>query len=364
MSTTYSFSHCNGTNVRVCKARQRVLHTFFVFLWNTIPALSKLIAKRLFFTPSNYKTTPLENHYLDRGSRFEIAVHGKPVKCWKWGSGPSILLAHGWNGRGIQLHHFIEPLLSKGYSVIAYDAPGHGESYGKTSSYFEFTDTIRTLLNSSNGHNIQGVIAHSLGASATVNSIAKENNPLEVVLIAPALRLAEILYSHFDHIGIPKPIYQSLIREYEYQFGYNMKYDNPGNLLKEVESRLLIVHDENDPVIPYFDSQEFADEFQNITLHTTKRLGHKKILTQRSIIELIVNHFTFLEGKEMASTENILDEYRRADFDKRLNLFLECPSYRTDFMEIDQSEMAGAHSCETSGKADTLFKKCVKNFLL
>ena len=167
MSTTSSFSHCNGTIVRVFTVRRRVLHTFFVFLWNTIPALSKLIAKRLFFTPSNYKTTPLENHYLDRDSRFEIAVHGKAVKCWKWGSGPGILLAHGWNGRGIQLHHFIEPLLSKGYSVIAYDAPGHGESQGKTSSYFEFTDTIRTLLNSSNGHNIQGVIAHSLGASAT-----------------------------------------------------------------------------------------------------------------------------------------------------------------------------------------------------
>jgi pimeloyl-ACP methyl ester carboxylesterase len=292
MSTRSLLLRCNGTNVRVCEAAQGILHRFFDFLWNATPTLSKLIAKRLFFAPSSYKVTPLENHYLDSGSRFELSVHGKAVKCWKWGSGPSILLAHGWNGRGIQLQHFIEPLLRKGYSVIAYDAPGHGESQGKTSSYFEFTDTIRTLLNSSNGNSIQGVIAHSLGASATVNSIAKERNSLEVVLLAPALRLAEVLYSYFDHIGLPRPLYLSLIREYEDQFGYNMHDDNPSNLLSEVKSRILIVHDRNDPTIPYFDSKELSDEFQNITLHTTEHLGHKKILADRSTIDFIVNYFT------------------------------------------------------------------------
>jgi pimeloyl-ACP methyl ester carboxylesterase len=284
-------------NVRICSAARKIQRTFFDFLWNTTPTLSKLIAKRLFFTPSNYKTTSLENHHLDSGNRFEISVRGKAVKCWKWGSGPGILLAHGWNGRGIQLHHFIEPLTRKGYSVIAYDAPGHGESQGKTSSYFEFTDTIRTLLSSSNGHRIQGVIAHSLGASATVNSIAKEKNSLEVILIAPALKLTELLYSFFDHIGVPKALYLSLIREYEDQFGYNMHYDNPGNLLREIKSRILIVHDKNDQTIPYFDSKELSDEFQNITLHTTEGLGHKKILSERSLIDLIVNYFQVDEGE-------------------------------------------------------------------
>lgn len=344
MSTRSSILHCNGTNVRVCMAGRSILNTFFDFLWTTTPTLAKLITKRLFFTPSNYKTTPLENHYLDKGRNFEISVNDKTVKCWKWGSGPSILLAHGWNGRGIQLHHFIEPLLRRGYSVIAYDAPGHGESEGKTSSYFEFADTIRTLLNSSNGHSIQGVIAHSLGGSATVNSIAKERNSLEVVLIAPALRLAEVLYGYFDHIGVPKPLYQTLIREYEDQFGYNMDHDNPSNLLSEIQSRILIVHDKNDPTIPYVDSKELSDEFQNITLHTTKGLGHKKIIAERSIVNSIVNYF---KEEEMVSTENILEVYRRADFDKRLNLFLEYPSFRTWFMEIDQSEIV--NSSETSG---------------
>ena len=43
----------------------------------------------------------------------------------------------------------------------------------------------------------------------------------------------------------------------------------------------------------------------------------------------------------MIRSKNIVEEYRRGDSDKRLNLFLECPSLRTRFLEIDQSETAG-----------------------
>jgi pimeloyl-ACP methyl ester carboxylesterase len=291
MSTKILALGSNGTNVRLYKMRQRVIHTFFNLLWNHTPTLSKGIIKRMFFTPTTYKSNPVERQYLGNGEKFEISIHHKAVKCWKWGSGPSILLAHGWNGRGIQLHHFIEPLIQRGYSVITYDAPGHGESQGRTSSYFEFTDTIRTLLIAPNGHEIRGVIAHSLGGSAVVNSIEKENHPLEVVLIAPALRLKEVLYGFFDHVGVPRDIYEILIKEYEDQFGYNMQRDNPVNLLRKINSKILIVHDKNDPTIPYDDSKEISERFANIELHTTERLGHKKVLAESSVVNRALDYF-------------------------------------------------------------------------
>jgi pimeloyl-ACP methyl ester carboxylesterase len=290
MSTKILALGCNSTNVRLYKLRQKVTHTFFNLLWNHTASLSKGIIKRMLFTPAIYKITPVEREYLDNGERFEISISDKAVKCWKWGSGPGVLLAHGWNGRGIQLHRFIEPLIQRGYSVLTYDAPGHGESQGRTSSYFEFSDTIRALIRSSDGYNIRGVIAHSLGGSAVVNSMEKENHPLEVVLIAPALRLKEVLYGFFDHVGIPRTIYEILIKEYEDEFGYNMQRDNPINLLRKIDSKILIVHDKNDPTIPYDDSREISERFPNIELHTTERLGHKKILTESSVVNSALDY--------------------------------------------------------------------------
>ena len=45
------------------------------------------------------------------------------------------------------------------------------------------------------------------------------------------------------------------------------------------------------------------------------------------------------EEKDMRRTESILKEYREAGFERRLSLFLECPALRTQFIEIDQSEV-------------------------
>ena len=42
----------------------------------------------------------------------------------------------------------------------------------------------------------------------------------------------------------------------------------------------------------------------------------------------------------MTRNENILEEYRKGDLEKRLNLFLECPALRSRFLEMDQSDTA------------------------
>jgi hypothetical protein len=47
-----------------------------------------------------------------------------------------------------------------------------------------------------------------------------------------------------------------------------------------------------------------------------------------------------VEDREMTRSENILEEYRRGDLEKRLHLFMECPPLRSRFLEIDQSETA------------------------
>lgn len=57
----------------------------------------------------------------------------------------------------------------------------------------------------------------------------------------------------------------------------------------------------------------------------------------------------------MRSTESILAAYKRTDLEKRLNLFLECPSLRTRFIEIDQSEV-GPSPFKRAGEENTLVK--------
>jgi hypothetical protein len=40
----------------------------------------------------------------------------------------------------------------------------------------------------------------------------------------------------------------------------------------------------------------------------------------------------------MRDIKNITEEYQKGDFEKRLNLFLECPFLRNKFIQIEQDE--------------------------
>ena len=54
----------------------------------------------------------------------------------------------------------------------------------------------------------------------------------------------------------------------------------------------------------------------------------------------------------MWSAKTILEEYKRSNLEKRLNLFLECPSLRTRFVEIDQGKVAREPIYRTSREED------------
>ena len=54
----------------------------------------------------------------------------------------------------------------------------------------------------------------------------------------------------------------------------------------------------------------------------------------------------------MIDNKIIVEDYRNGDFEKRLNLYLECPSLRNEFIEIEQDE--AARSAHTSVPINTV----------
>lgn len=351
MTKKYDRMKLPSTNVRYIKAKQKAAHAFLTALWRLAPRITKSIILSRFFKPRSYDLTPLEKQFLHSSTPFHIHVHGKKIRCWKWGSGPAILFVHGWNGRGVNFAYFFKPFIDAGYSIVTYDAPAHGKSEGHVTNYFELSDTVRSFLNPSRGFNIQGIIAYSIGASAVINCISKDKPSVDVVLIAPALRLKELLFCAFNHHGIPEAVYGSLVSELEAHYGYDVHKDNPDVLARTITSKMLIVHDTDDRTIPYTDTKILSDNSNNVFLHTTKGLGHKRILRDSAVVEVITGYI--LNGQikrkvknanlrpmeaNMLKDNSIIEEYRNADSEKRLYLFLSHRSLRDEFLNIDQSD--------------------------
>jgi pimeloyl-ACP methyl ester carboxylesterase len=260
------------------------------------PRLTVRLVEKLFFTPGSYSLSVDEQRRLEQGESFHFQVHDRRICGWRWGNGPGVLLVHGWNGSGIQFHRFIDPLVQAGYTAIAIDGPSHGASEGRSTSYFEFTDVVRALIEPSRGFCVRGVVAHSFGAAAVVNGLVHQKAALKTVLLAPALKLRELLFNAFDQHGIPRRIYENIIAAYEARFGYSLERDDPHLRLNELRSPVLVIHDQDDPVIAYRDSQALCRRYEQMTLKTTYGLGHKNIMTDPVVVDATVSHLRELRG--------------------------------------------------------------------
>lgn len=287
-----------STNVRNKKVRQRSMHLLFTAMWYLLPTMTRRIITKHVFSPRRGDLTSAERKSLATGKPFRIHVHGKAIQCWKWGRGPGILFVHGWNGRGVHFRHFFKEFINAGYTVVAYDAPAHGESEGQGTSYFELSDVVRSFLNPSLSLDIQGIVAHSLGASAVINCLSKDKPSIPAVLIAPALKLRQLLYNTFDNQGLPKIVYQTMIAELEACYGYSLYDDDPYRLLNMISSEVFIVHDKDDPITPYMDSKVLAEKLGHVYLLTTEGMGHKNILRDPTIVHTI-QKYIFYQGENV-----------------------------------------------------------------
>ena len=282
----------NSTNVRLYKMMRLLLRWGLAGSWRLAPERTARAVKKRFFAPTCHPLTPEGDAWLKKGRPFRFQVGGRAVQGWEWGQGPGVLFVHGWNGRAAHFAPFFGPLLAAGYSVTAFDAPGHGASDGTTSSYFQFIDAVRALLQTGSGTHLRGVVGHSVGGAAVVGALSREKSAAATVLIAPALDLKNVLYTAFEGVGIPGPVYRGVIAGFERRFGYSLEQDNPIRLLPALKRRILIVHDRLDGTTPYLDSRRAAEQSADLRLHSTEGLGHKRILTDPAVVRLVVEHLT------------------------------------------------------------------------
>jgi len=281
-----------STNVRSFGVKQQIKRFSINSMGFLFPNKTKSLVKHLFFKPSRRKPSEQEQKWLSYAKNFQIQVGGKVIQCWKWGDGPQILSLHGWNGIGVNLYPVFAPLLLKGYSVVAFDAPGHGMSEGELTNYFEITDTARILVKKLGKQTLSGMIAHSVGGAAAINCLSKEKLAVKTVLIAPALKLKELLFNTFIQNGIPEWLYHSIISDIEEEYRYNFEDDNPYILLENLNSDVMILHDRNDKMIPFAVARTISKEHSNIILHTTEGLGHKYIIKARQTADTVLNYMT------------------------------------------------------------------------
>src|SRR5258708_6491149 len=167
MNTAFAAS-VNSTIVRSRRSLWALVRAYFAVASRLLPDIAHRQAEGLFTMPPRYagrRAQPVD-------ARRETVVAGsRSLAVWQAGplAAPAVLLAHGWGGRGVQMGSFVAPLLARGYRVVWFDQPGHGESGRGAVALPDFVRAVEALAATHGPFAAAG--GHSLRAAASAGAV-------------------------------------------------------------------------------------------------------------------------------------------------------------------------------------------------
>lgn len=228
--------------------------------------------------------------------RSEIGVNGKRVTVYEWGKGPrTVLLVHGWRGRAAQFAALVRELRAEGFTVVAFDAPGNGDSPGRTTSAFEYADAIAQLERHYGG--LHAIVGHSFGALAAFVALGNGVQTRRLVTIA-GVPDAEFLLSSFAQIvRLPSAATDALTRRFVQRIcGGSLEVFHSLSGVRNPAAAhvpLLLVHDRDDAQVPASAAHALAAAALGpATVLETNGLGHSRILAAAPVLDAVTAFIT------------------------------------------------------------------------
>ena len=232
------------------------------------------MAVYLFTTPRRGRINEKQSDFLGTAFREEIDYKETSIMTYRWlGNGKKVLLAHGWESNSARWQPLIEQLKKHNYSIIALDAPAHGRSGDKRFTAVQYAEFIRIVCKK---FNPEILIGHSAGGMACAFYQKQNNTPDKesLILLGAPSEFKDVLERYFKMMSYNNRTIEGVYSLIKERFNAEPSEFSTAKSLENISSKGLIVHDENDRVIPFSDALAINKNYKGSKLVTTNGYGH------------------------------------------------------------------------------------------
>jgi pimeloyl-ACP methyl ester carboxylesterase len=182
---------------------------------------------------------------------------------------------------------FVAPLLARGYRVVWFDQPGHGESSGKHVALPDFARAVQAVAISHGP--FTAAIGHSLGGAALGLALRAGLALDRVVFVSAPSSLSEHTHNFARMLGIPPWIADAMRQRLECRYGVRFSDIDRVDALARLRLPALFVHDRGDRDVPYAHALRLRARMGDARLITTYGLGHRRLLREPGVVNAVVD---------------------------------------------------------------------------
>lgn len=253
------------------------------------PKIAVLHAFRLFCTPFP-RSEKTVSAVFDKAEKLHLTIDGLDLVGYRWNhpQPKKLLVLHGFRSSAKNFEHYIMPMIGKGYEVMAFDAPAHGESQGRRTNVRQYMNLIEEVYTRYGP--IDAFIAHSFGGLAV--SLALENIPhnrnTRVALIAPATETTTAIDLLFRFLRLQPALrepFENMVLKVE---GRPAEWYSIKRTMEHLSASILWIQDELDDITPFSDVQPIMEaKYANVTFLITKGWGHRRIYHEQKVVQAV-----------------------------------------------------------------------------
>jgi pimeloyl-ACP methyl ester carboxylesterase len=260
---------------------------------HAVEVLGELAASLYLRTRRDGRKVPREIGYLRDARALRLPTAAGELAAWRWGpvGAPLVGLLHGWQGHGAQLGAFATPLVAAGFGVLAFDAPGHGDSPGDECSapligrlVLEMEQTLGSFY---------AFIAHSMGAAAAAMAATHGSRTRGMVFLAPPLSQLERIDRLVARFQLEADAAAAFREAVARRSGLSLEESDMHWVARLAPCPLLALHDPDDTEASYAATAGFVAQWRGARLVPCPGRGHVRILSTPEVVRQAVD---FIRG--------------------------------------------------------------------
>jgi pimeloyl-ACP methyl ester carboxylesterase len=207
--------------------------------------------------------------------------HGT-VAAWRIGTGPAVLLVHGFEDDHTLWEPMIDVLVERGRSIVVFDLPAHGLSTGDSGMGWEAAAAVDVLVE--RYHPIDAAVGHSIGACALIACLRHYRTTFErAVLVSTPFDRVDRWHLAADRFDVAHDVADRAREQWELRVPTaRLSYD-PADDVGHIEIPMLLVNSADDSRAPFADARRAAAGRRNIQLHAVNGLGHRRTARDPSV---------------------------------------------------------------------------------
>jgi pimeloyl-ACP methyl ester carboxylesterase len=243
---------------------------------------------------------PRELEYLARARCFTLPTSAGELAAWEWGEPgrPLVGLLHGWEGHGAQLGAFAGPLVAAGFRVLAFDAPGHGDSPGDECSA-PLIGRLLVEMQPTTGPFV-AFVAHSMGCAAAAMAAIRGVQPRALVFLAPPVSQLDRVERVCQRMAIGGEVAVHFRAAVVRKTGMSFEEADMFHVATQAPYPLLALHDPADDSTDFAATEQFVQKWRGARLVACPGRGHHRLLSTPDVVRQGV---LFLA--EQLSTSNV-----------------------------------------------------------